>query len=369
MVVVGVDRRRREAGAAACTVSRSSPSSTVAPSLRSSVAIAAIRSVSLTRQLPMPVSVVASRANNAIMASVIAASGMAVQSSVPPESPCRPVRLDPVRPEADGRRRGAPARRRTPRRPGSNRVRPPSRAPDRRRARRPRGNTTRTTRRPRRAGRRGSCSARRPARRRSAVGRGDRDAEAAHQARRYLDVRPRDQRRRDPDRRRRRRAPCASGNAISSADRYWLDTSPRIATVAAGDRARCRRSRAADSPLAEVVDRRRRSRAATSTRSPIGRSRIRAHAVEHVVAAEHREHRGQRPERGARVAERESAPALRQLAAPLLRPRSASRRVAFDAHAEHVERVEHPVGVVGVEHVVDRRRAFRERREQQRCDC
>ena len=61
---------------------KSAPSMTVAPSLRNSVAIAAMRSVSLTRQLPMWVSRVRPSANSAIVASVIAASGMWLQSSV-----------------------------------------------------------------------------------------------------------------------------------------------------------------------------------------------------------------------------------------------------------------------------------------------
>ncbi len=65
---------------------QSLPLSTVTPSLPSSVAIAAIRSVSLTRQLPMPVSVVGASANNAVIASVIAASGIATQSMLPPRN-------------------------------------------------------------------------------------------------------------------------------------------------------------------------------------------------------------------------------------------------------------------------------------------
>src|SRR2546425_3649280 len=56
--------------------SESRPSSTRAPSLRSSVAIAASRSVSFTRQLPMLRSVLGPSANSAITAAVIAASGM-----------------------------------------------------------------------------------------------------------------------------------------------------------------------------------------------------------------------------------------------------------------------------------------------------
>ncbi len=61
---------------------QSAPSATVAPSLRSSVAIAAMRSVSFTRQLAMLASVVGPSAYSAITASVIAASGMWLQSSV-----------------------------------------------------------------------------------------------------------------------------------------------------------------------------------------------------------------------------------------------------------------------------------------------
>jgi hypothetical protein len=59
---------------------KSAPSSTVAPSLRSSVAIAAMRSVSLTRQLAMLRQRVGPSAYSAITASVMAASGMWLQS-------------------------------------------------------------------------------------------------------------------------------------------------------------------------------------------------------------------------------------------------------------------------------------------------
>ena len=59
---------------------KSAPSSTVAPSLVNSVAIAASRSVSLTRQLAMLRKVVVPWAYNAMTASVIAASGMWLQS-------------------------------------------------------------------------------------------------------------------------------------------------------------------------------------------------------------------------------------------------------------------------------------------------
>ncbi|MNW02006.1 hypothetical protein D3C71_1977290 [compost metagenome] len=55
---------------------KSAPSSTVAPSLRSSLAMAAMRSVSFTRQLAMLRSVVVPSAYSAITASVMAASGM-----------------------------------------------------------------------------------------------------------------------------------------------------------------------------------------------------------------------------------------------------------------------------------------------------
>jgi len=55
---------------------KSAPSSTVAPTLRSSVAIAAMRSVSFTRQLPMLRSTLVPSANNAATAMVMAASGI-----------------------------------------------------------------------------------------------------------------------------------------------------------------------------------------------------------------------------------------------------------------------------------------------------
>ena len=84
-------------------MSRSAPASTVAPSLRSSAAIAAMRSVSLTRQLAMPVSVVGPRANSATTASVIAASGIAMQSIVDAVERAPGARLDPVVAAADRR--------------------------------------------------------------------------------------------------------------------------------------------------------------------------------------------------------------------------------------------------------------------------
>ncbi len=60
---------------------KSSPAVTSAPTLRSSATIAAMRSVSLTRQLAMLCSSVGPSANRASTASVIAASGMWLQSS------------------------------------------------------------------------------------------------------------------------------------------------------------------------------------------------------------------------------------------------------------------------------------------------
>ena len=87
---MSIDAARQVAGA---VISRkSAPSVTWAPHLRNSVAIAAMRSVSLTRQLPMWVSRVVPSANSAIAASVIAASGMSLQSSVRAWSGKRPRR-------------------------------------------------------------------------------------------------------------------------------------------------------------------------------------------------------------------------------------------------------------------------------------
>ena len=59
---------------------KSGPSSIVAPSLRASMAMAAMRSVSFTRQLAMLRSVVVPSAKSAITARVMAASGMWLQS-------------------------------------------------------------------------------------------------------------------------------------------------------------------------------------------------------------------------------------------------------------------------------------------------
>ena len=68
--------------------SQSAPVSTVAPSFSSSAAIAAIRSVSLTRQLAIFLSVVTPSAKSAVVANVIAASGIALASrSMPYKRP------------------------------------------------------------------------------------------------------------------------------------------------------------------------------------------------------------------------------------------------------------------------------------------
>ena len=95
----------RAARPADCTRSQSAPSSTVAPSLRSSVAIAAMRSVSLTRHEPMLRSVLGPSAKSAATASVIAASGMWLQSmSMPRRRPISRRRgLDPVVTQRDAR--------------------------------------------------------------------------------------------------------------------------------------------------------------------------------------------------------------------------------------------------------------------------
>ena len=71
---------------------KSGPSSTSAPTLRSSLAIAARRSVSLTRQLAMLRRVDGPSAKRARAASVIAASGMGLQSRSIAASGQRPRR-------------------------------------------------------------------------------------------------------------------------------------------------------------------------------------------------------------------------------------------------------------------------------------
>jgi len=59
---------------------QSAPTSTLAPSLCNSVAIAAIRSVSFTRQEPTPVRRVVPPGKQGHYAAVMAASGISVQS-------------------------------------------------------------------------------------------------------------------------------------------------------------------------------------------------------------------------------------------------------------------------------------------------
>src|SRR5438105_791567 len=84
----GVCERRLfgDRNGAGATWIQSAPAVTLAPTLASSVAIAAMRSVSLTRQLPIFTRRIGAAANSAVTASVIAASGMAAQSSTPPRS-------------------------------------------------------------------------------------------------------------------------------------------------------------------------------------------------------------------------------------------------------------------------------------------
>ena len=91
MVVVGVDRDPARCSLRGVTLRKSAPSSTGAPSLRNSVAIAAMRSVSFTRQLAMLRSVLGPSANSAIAAAVIAASGMWFRSASNARSGARPL--------------------------------------------------------------------------------------------------------------------------------------------------------------------------------------------------------------------------------------------------------------------------------------
>ena len=82
---------------------KSAPSSTVAPTLRNSVAIAAMRSVSLTRQLAMLRSVVVPSANSADHRQRHRRIGDVVAVQVDRREPprLRRARLHPVRPHFD----------------------------------------------------------------------------------------------------------------------------------------------------------------------------------------------------------------------------------------------------------------------------
>ena len=86
-----------------------------------------------------------------------------------------------------------------------------------------------------------------------------------------------------------------------------------------------------------------------------------------VVAAAQREHRGQRPERGAGVAEEEVRALHRKRAA---RARARAGRAAPSSvstrRPARASAVDHDLRVVGFQHVADARLAARERREQQR---
>ena len=309
VVVVGVDRRRRERARRRSRCSRSSPASTVAPSLRSSVAIAAMRSVSFTRQLAMPVSVVGpsreqrdDRERHRRVGNRVQSIVDAVQARVPARASIQSS------PQRDRRRPCARARRRTRRRPGSNRgptpvtrTGPPPIAP---------------------AARKYDADDASPSTRSVpglAIARAGRHANDRHSSRStatpkrrirlvvIVDVRLARSARPSTVDAIAARAPCTSGSAISSADRNWLDTSPRIA------HRRVRRARApapiasgGKPSVAEVADvgAERAQRVDEIADRPLVHAR---HAVELVVAAGERERGRQRAQRRAGVAEKQVA--------------------------------------------------------------
>ena len=181
------------------------------------------------------------------------------------------------------------------------------------------------------------------------------DAEARQQVQRDLDVGLGDQLALDLDRRRRRAAPPA---AAPAAARSGTGSRRRRArgSAAASQRAAVRRAgAAAGSPrLPEVVDAAAQRRSA-STRSPIGRSCMRAHA-----AAARSRRPAWRPAPPARRSAGASpcrrcrgraAPACTASRPPRPVTRSASPSRSMRA-AERAQRVEHHLRVVGVEQVV-----------------
>ena len=89
------------------------------------------------------------------------------------------------------------------------------------------------------------------------------------------------------------------------------------------------------------------------------------HAVEAMFPAAQREDRGQRAERGAGVAEVERRAAHREAATRAVHDRTTRCAIATDAHAQRRERVEHAVGVVGLEQALHAGAALRQRGEQQ----
>ncbi len=242
----------------------------------SSVAIAAMRSVSLTRQLPMLRSVVgavgeqrddrrASSPRRGWRTQSIVAPLRAQRPPAPRSSPSPQRMSAPMRASASAKRDVALDRLAAD---ASTRTGPPPIAPAARKYERRRGVALDAE----RAGARVAGAGRH--REASPAPRADVDAEAAHEVDRDLDVRPRDQLALDLDRASCRSARC-SGSASSSAVRNWLDTSPRIAHSSHRPRRRRPgRSRAADSPSRRVADVGAERRSA-STRSPIGRSCMR----------------------------------------------------------------------------------------------
>ena len=158
------------------------------------------------------------------------------------------------------------------------------------------------------------------------------------------------------------------GSAISSADRNWLDTSPRTVTRSGArriGRPRTDRQRRI-AFVAEIADVGAEARAA--------RRRDRRSAAR--ASAARRRSRSVPPANAsAAVSGRSAVPALPRNSraarvgnAPPCPCTTKSRacRLALDADAERAQRVQHPVDVVGVEQPAHRRVAGRERGEQQR---
>ncbi len=327
-----------------------------------------MRSVSLTRQLPIPVSVVGPLANSATIASVIAASGIATQSISMPASARARGGLDPV--VAVGHRR-AHSRQRV----GEGDVTLDRIAADAGDAHRSAGDGTR---REKIRCRRGVAldangagtfiSRRRGDDEGTEVVVRDGHAEAAHQVQRQADIGLRDEIADDVDSHR------VSGTHRLQRQRHQQRGQELARDVAAnadavdgyrlrsGARTDRERRVAGGAEIADVGTQRAKRIDEVSDRALVHAR----HADELVVAAGDGQHRRQRPKCGACVAEEQFRRADRNVPTRAVNHDLVGGPRHVEANAKRRQRIAHRVDVIGIEQPAHPRGACRKCREQQR---